>query len=179
MLVLLLIIILINSLGKNSKHLSLIFKKGKDRDDVKETKEEISKQLFSHRFFSIVKCEYVEKDYNFNFDLYDTLLEHGIKREDQTLVSFKKLIANKFLSDCLFKYLNDSTKKWIDDIIEEYSNNKTEIDSSYMPQSMCDIVENLVSKVLENYEAANKELFTYDSIRMKRISEYNTGIRIP
>lgn len=154
LLVLLLIIILINSLGKNSKHLSLIFKKGKDRDDVKETKEEISKQLFSHRFFSIVKCEYVEKDYNFNFDLYDTLLEHGIKREDQTLVSFKKLIANKFLSDCLFKYLNDSTKKWIDDVIEEYSNNKTEIDSSYMPQSMCDIVENLVHFTKETTQMA-------------------------
>ena len=153
--ILILLIILIKSIAKNGKHISLIFKKKGDKDeDKKATKEELTEKFFSHRFFSIVKCEYVEKDYNFNFNLYDTLIEHGIKNDSPTMVSFKKLIANKFLSDCLFKYLNDNTKKWVNSIIEEYVSFKGIPDDSYIPKTMCDIIECLVHFTKETTQMA-------------------------
>lgn len=162
LLILILFIVLIRLLIKNKKviSLSLFGKKNNKINDENDNKiDNISHSLYSHKFFSSVKYNFVEKDYDFKFEFYDTLLEHGIKKEDNLLVDFKKVTANKFLSNCLFKYINDSTEIWIKSVLEEVVNDK--LDDKTIPMSLCDIVENLVHFTKETTRIASTIKFTY------------------
>ena len=147
--ILTLIIVLVLILAKHNKLINLHIgskKNNNSENSVVMSTESLAQLLYSHKFFSSVKYEFVEKDFEFTFSLYDTLIEHGVKSEDSLMVDFKKTLANKFLSDCLFKYLNESTKSWIKSVISDYSSasEKDTSKSTYMPESMCDIIENLV-----------------------------------
>lgn len=165
--ILILLIILVSILAKHGKLINLNLG-SKKNDDSKQTTlnisvESLTQLLCSHKFFSSVKYEFVEKDYEFTFSLYDTLLKHGVKVEDQILIDFKKSLANKFLSDCLFKYLNESTKTWIKSILSDYSRaSEKEINkNNYMPESMCNIIENLVHFSKETKHLAENLRFTF------------------
>lgn len=166
--ILVLLILLVNVLAKHGKLINLNIGSKKGNNDNKRTTvnmsiDNLTQLLCSHKFFSSVKYEFVEKDYEFTFSLYDTLLDHGIKNEEQLLVDFKKSLANKFLSDCLFKYLNESTKSWIKNILIDYSKaSETDIvKENYMPESMCDIVENLVHFSKETKHLAENLRFSF------------------
>jgi hypothetical protein len=166
--ILALLILLIYILGKHGKliNLNIGSKKGdnnKQRATVNMSIDNLTQLLCSHKFFSSVKYEFVEKDYEFTFSLYDTLLDHGIKTETEIMVEFKKSLANKFLSDCLFKYLNESTKTWIKSILTEYSkaSESDVVKENYMPESMCDIIENLVHFSKETKHLAENLRFSF------------------
>lgn len=171
--ILILAIILIKLLIKNKQVLSVDFfgnKKEENESVPKNNKiDNISHALYSHKFFSSVKYNFVEKDYDFKFDLYDTLLEHGIKKEDDLLVDFKKTTANKFLSNCLFKYINDSTEIWIKSVLEEVETNN--LDDKNIPMSLCDIIENLVHFTKETTRIASTIKFTYKNKMITGIPE--------
>ena len=166
-----LFIILIKLLIKNKKVISLnLFGKKKIDNNKNNNKiDNISHLLYSHKFFSSVKYNFVEKDYDFKFDLYDVLLEHGIKKEDELLVDFKKTTANKFLSNCLFKYINDSTELWIKSVLEEVESNN--LDDKNIPMSLCDIIENLVHFTKETTRISSTIKFTYKNKIINGIPE--------
>lgn len=166
--ILVLLILLVNVLAKHGKLINLNIGSKKGNNDNKRTTvnmsiDNLTQLLCSHKFFSSVKYEFVEKDYEFTFSLYDTLLDHGIKNEEQILIDFKKSLANKFLSDCLFKYLNESTKSWIKNILIDYSKASESdiVKENYMPESMCDIIENLVHFSKETKHLAENLRFSF------------------
>lgn len=166
--ILVLLILLVSVLAKHGKLINLNIGSKKGNTDNKRTTvnmsiDNLTQLLCSHKFFSSVKYEFVEKDYEFTFSLYDTLLDHGIKNEEQLLVDFKKSLANKFLSDCLFKYLNESTKSWIKNILIDYSKASESdiVKENYMPESMCDIIENLVHFSKETKHLAENLRFSF------------------
>lgn len=166
--ILVLLILLVSVLAKHGKLINLNIGSKKGNNDNKRTTvnmsiDNLTQLLCSHKFFSSVKYEFVEKDYEFTFSLYDTLLDHGIKNEEQLLVDFKKSLANKFLSDCLFKYLNESTKSWIKNILIDYSKASESdiVKENYMPESMCDIIENLVHFSKETKHLAENLRFSF------------------
>lgn len=115
----------------------------KDIEDFTTKKESIISNMLNHRFFNSIKYRYVGIDYNFTFENYEMLIEHGIKSEKDELQNFKKLIASHFLSDCIFKYLFDSVKLWVDNVSEEVRSMQ-DYNEDYVPISMCEIIEYLV-----------------------------------
>lgn len=115
----------------------------------------ISQYLCSHKFFTVVKCAYVERDFNFTYPVYDTLLESHLKTENKVLIEFKKTLANKFLSDCLFKYLNESTESWIKAIVEEISkvSEKEIVKADYTPTSIY-----IINEYLTHFSKTTEEI---------------------
>lgn len=144
------IIILINTLVKYGKKIIIKTSRSSDleskdnpntTEDGSSDKNKIINNILNHKFFSYIKYKYVGVEYNLTFENYEMLLEHGIKHESKDLVEFKKLIASHFLSDCIFKYLFDSIKKWIEIVVEDYSKSENK---EAVPVSLCDIIEDLV-----------------------------------
>ena len=76
-------------------------------------------------------------------------------------MDFKKLIASKFLSDCLFKYLYLSTENWINEVLSEYSGFTDKTDPFKNPVSICNIVSNLVHFTKETSMLAGNVKFNY------------------
>jgi len=146
-------IIILVKLKKSGKQLIFSIGKRKDKtnnskknDDSKSlsiNKDTIVSNMMNHRFFTSIKYKYVGIDYNFTFENYEMLIEHGVKGEIKELQNFKKLIASHFLSDCIFKYLFDSVKAWVDNVVEEFRSME-DYNEDYIPVSMCDIIEYLV-----------------------------------
>ena len=118
-------------------------KKNDDSKKLSINKDAIVSNMMNHRFFTSIKYKYVGIDYNFTFENYEMLIEHGVKDELDELQNFKKLIASHFLSDCIFKYLFDSVKAWVDSVVEEFRSME-DYNEDYIPVSMCDIIEYLV-----------------------------------
>ena len=118
-------------------------KKNDDSKMLSVNKDAIVSNMMNHRFFTSIKYKYVGIDYNFTFENYEMLIEHGVKDELDELQNFKKLIASHFLSDCIFKYLFDSVKAWVDSVVEEFRSME-DYNEDYIPVSMCDIIEYLV-----------------------------------
>lgn len=118
-------------------------KKNDDSKRLSVNKDAIVSNMMNHRFFTSIKYKYVGIDYNFTFENYEMLIEHGVKDELDELQNFKKLIASHFLSDCIFKYLFDSVKAWVDNVVEEFRSME-DYNEDYIPVSMCDIIEYLV-----------------------------------
>lgn len=118
-------------------------KKNDDSKKISINKDAIVSNMMNHRFFTSIKYKYVGIDYNFTFENYEMLIEHGVKDELDELQNFKKLIASHFLSDCIFKYLFDSVKAWVDNVVEEFRSME-DYNEDYVPVSMCDIIEYLV-----------------------------------
>ena len=118
-------------------------KKNDDSKKISINKDAIVSNMMNHRFFTSIKYKYVGIDYNFTFENYEMLIEHGVKDELDELQNFKKLIASHFLSDCIFKYLFDSVKAWVDSVVEEFRSME-DYNEDYIPVSMCDIIEYLV-----------------------------------
>ena len=169
------IILLINTLVKYNKR--IIIKSSKSKEDINNInnpnnpntaedgssdKNKIIKNISNHRFFSYVKYKYVGVEYNLTFENYEMLLEHKIKIESKELVEFKKLIASHFLSDCIFKYLFYSVKKWTEAVVEEYTNSE---DKESVPVSLCDIIEDLVHFTKDTtHIASTVRLNFYDKV---------------
>lgn len=163
------LIVLVFMLTKYGKSLS--FKFG-NKNESSDSNNEFNKKIFnidifkqnalSHKFFTEVKLHYVETDYGFDFNLYDKMIEHGVKQESKDLIEFKKLLANTFLSKCLFKYIESSTRKWILALIEEYeSSEDLKKNAHKIPNSMTLIIENLVHFTKETSNLASTVNLTY------------------
>lgn len=172
--ILILSILLISNVSKNKKHLTFnLFNKRCNKKDSISTapsrslkkKEDVKKQILlsiqNHKFFSYIKFKYVGVDYNLSFETYEMLIAHGIKVESKELQEFKKLIASRFLSDCIFKYLFESVKKWIDDIVREYDASTDE--KNFVPITLCDIIEDLVHFTKETTRMSSQVRLTFDN----------------
>ena len=169
--ILVLFLFIINSLVKSGKHLTLnLFKKKSDPNKpttvrsnkkIDETKRLILSNIQNHKFFSYTKFKYVGLDYNLVFENYEMLIEHGIKNESKELQEFKKLIASRFLSDCIFKYLFDSVKVWVDNVVKEYEDNSS--DKTYVPVSLCDIIEDLIHFTKETTRMSSQVRLTFNN----------------
>lgn len=171
--ILILSIFLISNVSKNRKHLTFnLFNKRRKKDSSStapsrslKKKEDVKKQILlsiqNHKFFSYTKFKYVGVDYNLSFETYEMLIAHGIKVESEELQEFKKLIASRFLSDCIFKYLFESVKKWIDDIVREYEASTDE--KNFVPVTLCDIIEDLVHFTKETTRMSSQVRLTFDN----------------
>ena len=172
--ILILSIFLISNVSKNKKHLTFnLFNKRCNKKDSGYTapsrslkkKEDVKKQILlsiqNHKFFSYTKFKYVGVDYNLSFETYEMLIAHGIKVESEELQEFKKLIASRFLSDCIFKYLFESVKKWIDDIVREYEVSTDE--KNFVPVTLCDIIEDLVHFTKETTRMSSQVRLTFNN----------------
>lgn len=172
--ILILSIFLISNVSKNKKHLTFnLFNKRCNKKDNGYTapsrslkkKEDVKKQILlsiqNHKFFSYTKFKYVGVDYNLSFETYEMLIAHGIKVESEELQEFKKLIASRFLSDCIFKYLFESVKKWIDDIVREYEVSTDE--KNFVPVTLCDIIEDLVHFTKETTRMSSQVRLTFNN----------------
>ena len=172
--ILILSILLISNVSKNKKHLTFnLFNKRCNKKDSISTapsrslkkKEDVKKQILlsiqNHKFFSYIKFKYVGVDYNLSFETYEMLIAHGIKVESKELQEFKKLIASRFLSECIFKYLFESVKKWIDDIVREYDASTDE--KNFVPITLCDIIEDLVHFTKETTRMSSQVRLTFDN----------------
>ena len=172
--ILILSILLISNVSKNKKHLTFnLFNKRCNKKESISTapsrslkkKEDVKKQILlsiqNHKFFSYIKFKYVGVDYNLSFETYEMLIAHGIKVESKELQEFKKLIASRFLSDCIFKYLFESVKKWIDDIVREYDASTDE--KNFVPITLCDIIEDLVHFTKETTRMSSQVRLTFDN----------------
>lgn len=167
------IIILINTLVKHGKKIIINTSSNKSKElenvnnpniteDGSSDKNKIINNILNHKFFSYIKYKYVGVEYNLAFENYEMLLEHGIKKESKELVEFKKLIASHFLSDCIFKYLFDSIKKWIETVVEEYTKSE---DKESIPVSLCNIIEDLVHFTKDTtHMASNVRLNFYGKV---------------
>lgn len=170
--ILILILSLIGSVSKNNKHLTFnIFKKKPSKKKTTSTSrvskrqhDEVKKLILSniqnHKFFSYTKFKYVGLDYNLTFENYEMLIEHGIKKESKEIQDFKKLIASRFLSECIFKYLFESVRVWIENIIKEYEENAE--DKCYVPVSLCDIIEDLIHFTKETTRISAQIRFNFN-----------------
>jgi len=169
--ILVLFLFLIRSVAKNGKHITFnLFKKkenesnnivGRNSKKKDDTKRLILSNIQNHKFFSYTKFKYVGLDYNLTFENYEMLIEHGIKQESKELQEFKKMIASRFLSDCIFKYLFESVKLWIDNIIKEYEANAD--DKNYVPVSLCDIIEDLIHFTKETTRMSSQVRLTFNN----------------
>ena len=171
--ILILSIFLISNVSKNKKHLTFnLFNKRHNKKDSPaapsrslKKKEDVKKQILlsiqNHKFFSYTKFKYVGVDYNLSFETYEMLIAHGIKVESEELQEFKKLIASRFLSDCIFKYLFESVKKWIDDIVREYEASTDE--KNFVPVTLCDIIEDLVHFTKETTRMSSQVRLTFNN----------------
>lgn len=169
--VLVLILILLKTLSKAGKILNLKIlgkhresdeenKKGKDNETtlphIKTTKEQFEQIVHNikyHRFFSNTM---VENEYGFEWKLYDALLQEKFKVEDERVIAFKKTIANKFLSNCLFKYLEDTVKEWLDEVLEQYKDAKEETNVYQVPPTMCSIIDRIQRFTKQTTELASR-----------------------
>lgn len=147
MIILVLTIVLIGSLAKSGKHLTLsLLKHGDKKDDRKDqektqdVKQSIISNIQNHKFFSYVRLKYVGVDYNLTFDNYEMFIEQGVKKESQEVQEFKKLVASRFLSECVFRYIFNSVKNWIENVLSE----SEETPEGQVPIAMCDIIEYLI-----------------------------------
>ena len=177
---------------KNDKHFSLFFnKKNKEKNKpaTQQTKnnpgelaivpnerpnqpnphfyEPFSEDFFvqqiqNHRFFSVVQYKYVDVDYGFEFEIYGLLLSHKIKNESEDLIEFKKLIATRFLSDCIFKFLRDTMQKYVKDVLAEYYE-KRRNGELYSSNSavMCSVIENIMHFTKTVTHLASQTTFKY------------------
>lgn len=177
-----LFIVLVKAIVRHNKHFSFsLFGKKNDKEEkekpkssnngqlsksrVSKRKEDARNTIISniqnHKFFSYIKFKYVGVDYNLVFENYELLIEHGIKHETKELQDFKKMIASHFLSDCIFKYLFESVKTWIDSVISEYSSRMD--DDNYVPISLCNIVEYLIHFTKETTRLASLVQLNFDN----------------
>lgn len=119
-------------------------------------------QIQNHRFFSAVQYKYVDVDYGFEFEIYSLLLSHKIKNESEDLIEFKKLIATRFLSDCIFKFLRDTMQKYVKDVLNEYYE-KRRTSESYSSNSvvMCGVIENIMHFTKTVTHLASQTTFKY------------------
>lgn len=119
-------------------------------------------QIQNHRFFSAVQYKYVDVDYGFEFEIYGLLLSHKIKNESEDLVEFKKLIATRFLSDCIFKFLRDTMQKYVKDVLAEYYE-KRRNGEIYASNSavMCGVIENIMHFTKTVTHLASQTTFKY------------------
>lgn len=190
--VILMLYITLRYIVKNDKHFSIFFsKKNKEKNKLitKQTKnnpgelaivtnerpaqpnphyyEPFSEDFFvqqiqNHRFFSAVQYKYVDVDYGFEFEIYGLLLSHKIKNESEDLVEFKKLIATRFLSDCIFKFLRDTMQKYVKDVLSEYYE-KRRNGELYASNSsvMCGVIENIMHFTKTVTHLASQTTFKY------------------
>lgn len=175
---------------ENNKHFSLFFNKNKEKNkQTQQTKnipgelaisnkgldqpnsphyyEPFSEDFFvqqiqNHRFFSAVQYKYVDVDYGFEFEIYGLLLSHKIKNESEDLIEFKKLIATRFLSDCIFKFLRDTMQKYVKDVLNEYYE-KRRNGELYTSNStvMCGVIENIMHFTKTVTHLASQTTFKY------------------
>ena len=190
--VILMLYITLRYIVKNGKHFSIFFsKKNKEKNKLitKPTKNNpgelaivtnerpaqpnphyyepfsedfFVKQIQNHRFFSAVQYKYVDVDYGFEFEIYGLLLSHKIKNESEDLVEFKKLIATRFLSDCIFKFLRDTMQKYVKDVLDEYYE-KRRNGELYTSNSsvMCGVIENIMHFTKTVTHLASQTTFKY------------------
>lgn len=189
--VILMLYITLRYIVKNGKHFSIFFnKKNKEKNKLitKRTNnpgelaivtnerpaqpnpryyEPFSEDFFvqqiqNHRFFSAVQYKYVDVDYGFEFEIYGLLLSHKIKNESEDLVEFKKLIATRFLSDCIFKFLRDTMQKYVKDVLAEYYE-KRRNGELYTSNSsvMCGVIENIMHFTKTVTHLASQTTFKY------------------
>lgn len=176
---------------ENNKHFSLFFNKVKNKEKNKQAQqtknipgelvisnkrpdqpnthyyEPFSEDFFvqqiqNHRFFSAVQYKYVDVDYGFEFEIYGLLLSHKIKNESEDLIEFKKLIATRFLSDCIFKFLRDTMQKYVKDVLNEYYE-KRRNGELYTSNStvMCGVIENIMHFTKTVTHLASQTTFKY------------------
>jgi hypothetical protein len=92
-------------------------KRNEGNNKIIENQDFDFNKLLVHRFFTSTLNKFTSD--NCIFELYDETVKMGIKKDTEEISSFKKLIASRYLNNCLFKVLGDNTREWINDLVKE------------------------------------------------------------
>jgi hypothetical protein len=114
-------------------------------------------KLTTHRFFTSVLCQYTAD--NCTFNLYNETLRLGIIKDDEEIASFKKLLASKYLHQCLFKVLGEHVRQWINDIVNEV---KTKNNADKAPGTFFAISQYITQYKSEGYKEGKQAEFKYN-----------------
>ena len=89
-----------------------------DRPHVSQMMQFLTADLCkTYKFFTSTVYQYTQGTHEFS--IYDKLCADNIKKESPNVIEFKKLVAGKFIHECLFKYLCDLFTKWVKDMEAE------------------------------------------------------------
>ena len=121
-----------------------------------------SELLKTHKFFTLTTNKYTKTFYEFS--IYDKLCAKHVKNESQEIIDFKKLIAGKYLHECLFKYFCDSLIGWIEnmkkDCNEKLANDGEDLDD-FIPVSYYSCLESFLNYKEETTKLAKNINFEF------------------
>ena len=128
-----------------------------------QTREFLKSELLkTHKFFTLTTNRYTKTFYEFS--IYDKLCAKHVKNESQEIIDFKKLIAGKYLHECLFKYFCDSLIEWIEnmkkDCNEKLANDGEDLDD-FIPVSYYSCLESFLNYKEETTKLAKNINFEF------------------
>lgn len=128
-----------------------------------QTREFLKSELLkTHKFFTLTTNKYTKSFHEFS--IYDKLCAKHVKNESQEIIDFKKLIAGKYLHECLFKYFCDSLIGWIEnmkkDCNEKLANDGEDLDD-FIPVSYYSCLESFLNYKEETTKLAKNINFEF------------------
>lgn len=128
-----------------------------------QTREFLKSELLkTHKFFTLTTNRYTKTFHEFS--IYDKLCAKHVKNESQEIIDFKKLIAGKYLHECLFKYFCDSLTEWIEnmkkDCNEKLANDGEDLDD-FIPVSYYSCLESFLNYKEETTKLAKNINFEF------------------
>lgn len=119
-----------------------------------------SKLTKTHNFFTHTAKQYTKTFHGFS--LYNRVCAKNIKHDSEEVMEFKKLIAGKYLHECLFKYFCDMLEKWILSMEEECIDRlKTDPSDDSIPTSYYSCLEPFMNYKEEASKLARNITFTF------------------
>lgn len=114
----------------------------------------------THNFFTHTAIQYTRTFHGFS--LYNRVCSKNIKHDTPEVMEFKKLIAGKYLHECLFKYFCDMLEKWIISMEEECENRlKKDPTDDSIPTSYYSCLEPFMRYSEEATRMAKNITFTF------------------
>lgn len=125
--------------------------------NINTNKKPLSANLLkTHVFFTSTIPTFTKNSYDFT--LYERMCKSGIKTEDSKVKAFKRIIATKYLNNCLFGYLSNIISKWVEKSIDEYNSSTAD----EVPQSFYDIFNSIILYRDEVQKIASNIEFEFD-----------------
>lgn len=139
-----------------------------------QTREFLKSELLrTHKFFTLTTNRYTRTFHEFS--IYNKLCAKHVKNESQEVINFKKLVAGKYLHECLFKYFCDSLTEWIEnmkrDCDEKLANDDDEDLDDFIPVSYYSCLESFLNYKEETTKLAKSINFEFMDKMIKGIPD--------
>lgn len=131
-----------------------------------------SELLKTHKFFTLTTNGYTRTFHEFS--IYSKLCAKHVKNESQEVINFKKLIAGKYLHECLFKYFCNSLTEWIENMkrdCEDKLDSDDEDLDDFIPVSYYSCLESFLNYKEETTKLAKSINFEFMDKMVKGIPD--------